>query len=767
MLHQIGLNHIFDDGTIFFCLLCKESIVENYPLDRDEAICQHFRSEGHEKSARNLFKVCVPDPKCESRNIRYMDIVNNSEFEVREQGNEPSYVSKKERNFVCHICKEDVSKVCCETDKIKYNLQYHLGSEMHKDNVKNSVWWTYHPNLDSNYISLNTIFMYCSFCKQVLESKENCLLEFAANHIETELKNTNSKLEVRNSNSVSNTVYRNLKPDIVSNPELVKANSIDEQNQTKTNSDSALKTEQQETNTNNVLVKGLAELKSSVYNKVKSNVKFACSEIHFNQTPGEIRSACKSLDYDGIDGSQIKENVVISTYNEEFEVLNDDIPSSILKHSQKHTDLSFFVTESEIKRKANFKCDLCHEQIEILNEDTVLSYSYHLDNFHPDNKRSLVKIENASNDYTNDHKHLEGSDIIAKTVSLLPFDLRDHLNFVGLKGQNLHCTLCNCVLSLPNDINTACDLLQNHFSEMYHKNVYDVSVQKNVHHVEDNGKFEENNQLFKGLQLLNRSTINKARSASTLVKNITSEQCNIIVDVPQGKVRSRFEVQKILSKLVDSSSLVDENKFIIDEKEGNFHCQLCDEMLRCSWSGSELIKHLKGEGHLIKSRKGEDNVDKSEKRFNGKIRTPAKVLKILNELSRHNKVIIQNLQDIGEKDGHFFCKRCNEVIMCTLRGKQLVDHLTGLYHGLQMEKLSEEERKLRRRSRPSQQVFNIIWQLTTTVKIVKENTEVLGEKQGHFYCKACDVILLCTCTGKKLIEHLSDQKHVLKKLCLR
>lgn len=769
MPNLIGLNHIFDDGTICFCLVCKESVTENYPLDRDSAVCQHFRSEDHEKSARNLFKMCVPDPKCDSRNVRFLDIVNNAELEVWEQGKEPSYVSKVDKHFLCLICKEKVSEVCKETDQIIHSLQYHLGSELHVDNVKNCIWWTYHPNLDTNYVALNKIFMYCSFCQNILESKENSLLEFAADHIEAELNKINSvhgsrtELEKITSNDISKTELSETNSD--SQTELEETNSNDPSS---TLFDPSLMpitytpgpiiecTQTTKTQSNEIS----ESLESNLLQEAK-NVNAAGSVVNLNEVTDEFKSAIININYKGLNMLFLKffKEEICPECHKEIEVLNDDVPFSMQIHAQQHKNLDLVNDdiELEIQGKANsINCDICHKQIEVFNnKDSVFSYNYHCEIFHSDNGNSLVSIENANNDHTR-YKSCEEYGSIVKDVPSLPDGLRNHMNFVALVGENLCCLLCNCELSSSSDKTVDCGkILQNHFLEFYHQSQYEVCVQKDINHIEDGQEFEKNNVSLKSLQF-NRSTINQMGSPSTLFKNITLDQyCTDkrTVEVPDGKVRSRFEVQEILYRLVNELPLVNRNKHVLDEKEGHFHCGLCNEILRCTRSGSQLIKHLNEEGHLTKSKKGINS------KIKGKARKRDKVLNILRELSSHNEVINQNNDFIEEKSGHFFCKLCDEVIMCTLSGKKLIDHLNGLLHG---SKFTDAERELRSKARTPEHVYNILWQLSSNKSEVSENIEVLGEKQGHFYCEVCDEVLLCTCSGSKLIEHLRDKQHVFK-----
>lgn len=767
MLNLIGLNHIFDDGTICFCLVCKESITENYPSDRDSAVCQHFRSEDHEKSARNLFKMCVPDPKCESRNVRYLDIVNNSELEVWEQGKEPSYVSKVDKQFVCLICKE---KVCEETDQIIHSLQYHLGSELHVDNVKNGIWWTYHPNLDTYYVALNKVFMYCSFCQNILESKENSLLEFAADHIEAELSKINSvhcsrtELEEITSNDISKTKLSETNSDSIT--ELAETSSSDASNTqfelslthvTSTSGPIIEFTQTTKTQSNEIS----ESLESNLISE-PNNVNDTGSGVNLNQVTNEFKSTVINVGYEGLNMINLKffKEEICPVCHKEIEVLNDDVPFSMQMHSQKHKDLDLVNDdiESEIQGKANsIICDICHKLIEVFNnKGAMFSYNYHRENCYPDNRNSLIIIENANNDHSRD-KSLEEYNSIVKDFPSLPNELRDHMNFVALVEENLCCLLCNCKLCSPNDKTVDCGkILQNHFLEYYHQSQYEVSVQKYVDNIEDGQELEENNLSFKGLQF-SSSTINQTDSPSMFVKNSTIDQYftnKRTVEVPVGKIRSRFQVLKILYQLVGELSLVNKNKHVLDEKEGHFYCGLCDKILWCTRRGSELIKHLTGEGHLNKSKKGINS------QIKGKARKRFEVLKILRELSLHNKVISQNNDCIEEKSGHFFCKRCDEVIPCTLSGIKLLDHLNGLYHGLQMEKFSDTQNKLRSTARTPGHVHNILMQLASRISEVNENIEVLGEKQGHFYCEVCDEVLLCTCSGSKLIEHLRDKQHV-------
>lgn len=768
MLNIIGLNHIFVDGKICFCLVCRENLTENCPLDRESAVFQHFRSENHETSARNLFKICVPDPKCESRNVRYLDIVNNSKFDVWEQGKEPSYVSKVDKHFVCLICTEKVSEVCEETDQIIHSLQYHLGSELHVSNVKNGIWWTYHPNLDTNYIALNKIFMYCSFCQNTLESKENSLLEFAADHLETELNNIIS--------------VHGLKPELkeiitndISKTELSDKNSVLQAELEETNDASNTQfepsltsiaanskpiiehTQFTATQSNEISEK----LEKNLLNDAK-NVNVAVSVVNLNEVTDEFTSTFVNLDYKGLNMFTSNVNVEICPEcHEQVEVINDDVPFSMQLHSQKHKDLDSVNDdiESEIQEKSNsnsINCDICHKQIEVFNnKNTMFSYNYHRGNCHPDSGNSLVITENSDNDDTWD-KFCGESDSVAKAFPSQPDGLRDHMNFIALVEGNLSCLLCNCALPSSFDKTIDCSIiLQNHFLEFYHQSQYELCVQKDIDHVEDGKKLDENNHSFKGLQF-NRSKVNQTGSPSTSVKNTTSDQyfTKRTEEKPTEKVRSRFEVQEILYRLINKLPLMNKNKHILDEKGGHFHCGLCDEILRCTRSGSELIKHLNGEGHLTKLKQGINSEIK------GKTRTRVEVLRILRDLAQHNKVINQNNDCIEEKSGHFFCKRCDEVIMCTLSGRKLIDHLNGVYHSSQMDKFTDAQSELKSKARNPEYVYNKLWQLASRKKEVGENIEVLGEKQGHFYCEICNDVLLCTSSGSKLIEHLRGPTHV-------
>lgn len=161
MLEKIRSNHILRFDTFCFCLLCRKNIPEDVSLDKLDLIFTHLESEEHESNFRTLFKLCFPDPCCESDDLKYVNIFRNLAFDVSwEIGNEVSYVCKIDNNYLrCLICEENILKVFEDNTKLELTLASHLESGFHINKVKSKASWIHHPSDNTYYIAFHN-FLY-------------------------------------------------------------------------------------------------------------------------------------------------------------------------------------------------------------------------------------------------------------------------------------------------------------------------------------------------------------------------------------------------------------------------------------------------------------------------------------------------------------------------------------------------------------------------------------------------------------------------------
>ncbi|XP_054265187.1 uncharacterized protein LOC128988037 isoform X2 [Macrosteles quadrilineatus] len=276
----------------------------------------------------------------------------------------------------------------------------------------------------------------------------------------------------------------------------------------------------------------------------------------------------------------------------QIEVLNGDFEFSMNLHKQSHISLEAINRSLECPEENVYntslpkakRCDQCNKDIEIINNDIILSFQLHVQN------HKILKNSNIEKDNSKEPKGRKEISFIIKNIFHNMPSLQAHESFISEKDCKAFCNPCGLTIE-------------------------PVGVSSVALHLKT--KLHEDNTIFVIKTLIPSELQDQMNFISfydsTLVCNLCSCKINLcsnnlhktVVDIvahnaSQTHARMKSNIGQankavvILQTLALTDPLVKENMNIIESKMSPYYlCKLCDEAILYSENNVELLDCFK------------------------------------------------------------------------------------------------------------------------------------------------------------------------------
>lgn len=596
MLEKIRSNHILRFDTFCFCLLCRKNIPEDVSLDKLDLIFTHLESEEHESNFRELFKLCFPDPCCESDDLKYVNIFRNLAFDVSwEIGNEVSYVCKIDNNYLrCLICEENILKVFEDKTKLELTLASHLESGFHINKVKSKASWIHHPSDNTYYIAFHNFFVFCSFCQKYLKSPKNTLLQVAADHITADLETIVKikAIEEQRDKAIEDLCilfdFLNISDDLEDCNEREKSQISDEEIYIDSQCQINEPIQINECSNNP---------EGEVLDKKKDLFLPGHDIFEPSVTPLTLNEETRGLKFIGVENvtSQVRQarsNQAVMT-----DLVNDN---SVVKLNEKYIEIE----------DNRFFCKLCKVFIQF--DENGNDLRKHLFEEHNDllvkrasDFNSMKKYCDGPNNVTNKSKESENFHLILTKI-VLDKKFMSHSMFIKDNGDNFFCILCKDIVTFT----TCGKYVENHFFQTNHlRKTYEISVDTAFEKKQQNQNSKTNRKSKKRKPQTDKKThaffdTNGSKRQPIVIEKVEEKNSNNTSKLdPEVRVIERRQLKVLRLASEENLEIRINAQFLIIHND-NFFCTACQQLIIFVNSGLPLFKHCISQAHncrLIKT----------------------------------------------------------------------------------------------------------------------------------------------------------------------
>lgn len=590
MLDKIRSNHFLRFDTFCFCLLCKKNIPEDVNLDKHDLIFTHLESEEHESNCRALFKLCFPDPCCESDDLKYVNIFRNLAFDVSwEIGNEVSYVCKTDNNYLrCLICEENISKVFEDKTKLELTLASHLESGFHINKVKSKASWIHHPSDNTYYIAFHKFFVFCSFCQKYLKSPKNTLLQVAADHITADLETIVKikAIEEQRDNAIEDLCilfdFLNISDDLDNCNERENSLISDEEIYIDSQCQSNEPIEINECSNNP---------EGEVLDK-ENDLFLPSHEIcEPSETPLTHNEETRGLKIIGVEN--VTSQVWQARLNQAvmIDLVNDN---SVVKLNEMYIEI----------KNNRFFCKLCKVFTQF--DENGNDLRKHLFGEHNDllvkrasDFNSMMKYRDRPNNVTNKSEESENFHLILTKIAL-DKKFMSHSMFIKDNSDNFFCILCKDVVTFT----TCGKYVENHFFQTDHlRKTYEISIDTAFEKKQQNQNSKTNRKSKKPKPQTDIKTLalffdtNGLKRQPIVIAKVEEKNSNNTSKLdPEVRVIERRQLKVLRLASEENLEIRINAQFLIIHNE-NFFCTACQKLIIFVNSGLPLFKHCISQAH--------------------------------------------------------------------------------------------------------------------------------------------------------------------------